>query len=122
MTRLFLFPDVIAGNKKWGLIPKSACSTNTPQVRWYLIFNDPYSGISDAPNTGIMKRLITTLIPLMSIAFMMMGADRKPEKEVVVIKKHCTGYTIVEAGLGVDCHGDTVKLVKTHGFYEIAQR
>jgi hypothetical protein len=57
----------------------------------------------------------------MSIAFMMMGADIRPEKEVGVTEKHCKGYTIIEAGLGVDCHGDTVKLVKTHGFYELAK-
>jgi hypothetical protein len=69
-----------------------------------------------------MKRIISTLIPILSVAFMMMGADIRPENEVVVVEKHCSGYTIIEAGLGVDCHGDTVTLIKTHGFYELANR
>jgi hypothetical protein len=37
-----------------------------------------------------------------------------------VRKQHCFGYTVVEAGKGVDCYGDTISLVKRHGFYEIA--
>lgn len=33
------------------------------------------------------------------------GADKKP----------CSGYTIIEFGKGLDCNGDTVKLVKVPG-------
>ena len=37
-------------------------------------------------------------------------------------KQRCLGYTIIEAGKGVDCYGDTIMLVKQHGFYEVASR
>jgi hypothetical protein len=38
----------------------------------------------------------------------------KPER------KTCTGYEVIEAGKGIDCHGDTIKLTKRSGFYEVA--
>jgi hypothetical protein len=71
-----------------------------------------------------MKRAFITLTLLISTALLMIGADfRTPKAEPVVeIKKHCAGYTIIEAGLGIDCNGDTVKLVKKYGYYELASR
>jgi hypothetical protein len=38
-----------------------------------------------------------------------------PEK-----RKTCTGYEIIEAGKGINCYGDTIKLTKRSGFYEVA--
>ena len=67
-----------------------------------------------------MKKAILTLGTLASIAFLMIGADFKAEKQVVEAKKHCSGYTIIEAGKGIDCYGDTVRLVKKYGYYELA--
>ena len=59
---------------------------------------------------------------LVGALLLMTGADFRKDvpQPVVEVKKHCTGYTIIEAGLGVDCHGDTVKLVKKYGYYELA--
>lgn len=68
-----------------------------------------------------MKRIIVTTSILCSAAFFLIGADYKSKKvETPKPEKHCSGYTIIEAGLGVDCHGDTVRLVKRSGFYELA--
>jgi hypothetical protein len=69
-----------------------------------------------------MKRAVFTILLLVSTALLMIGADfKKPRpKAVVEVKKHCVGYTILEAGLGIDCYGDTVKLVKKYGYYELA--
>ena len=56
---------------------------------------------------------------------MMTSADfnNSPQINVAQIKKqHCFGYTVIEAGKGIDCYGDTVNLVKRYGFYEIASR
>lgn len=69
-----------------------------------------------------MKKLLFTMLPLTAVAFVMMGADLKSEKVAAPTLKHCSGYTVIEAGLGLDCHGDTVKLIKTHGYYELASR
>ena len=69
-----------------------------------------------------MKRMLLTLPVLASIGLLMIGADFRPAKPEAVteVKKHCAGYTILEAALGIDCMGDTVKLVKKYGYYELA--
>ena len=36
------------------------------------------------------------------------------------LKKKCFGYTIIEAGKGVDCNGDTIRLEKNFGYFELA--
>ena len=61
-------------------------------------------------------------MPILSVAFLMMGADFKPKKDLIEVIPHCSGYTIVEAGVGVDCYGDTVKLVRRAGFYELERK
>lgn len=33
-------------------------------------------------------------------------------------KKYCKGYTVIEVDKGIDCYGDTIKLVKVNGFFE----
>jgi hypothetical protein len=69
-----------------------------------------------------MKKMLLSLPIFAGIVLLMIGADfRSPrEKAVVELKKHCAGYTVLEAGLGVDCNGDTVKLIKKYGYYELA--
>ena len=42
------------------------------------------------------------------------------ETPVKLERKTCTGYEVIEAGKGIDCHGDTIKLTKRSGFYEVA--
>lgn len=40
-------------------------------------------------------------------------------KEQAAARKGCSlGYTVIEASMGVDCHGDTIQLRKVGGFYE----
>lgn len=34
-------------------------------------------------------------------------------------KKTCVGYTIIEYNKGINCKGDTVTLVRKHGYAEI---
>ena len=35
------------------------------------------------------------------------------------VKKKCFGYTVIEAGKGIDCNGDTLLLKKKSGYYEV---
>ena len=52
-------------------------------------------------------------------AFMVIGADqREAEISAASLKRVCKGYTVIEASKGVDCNGDTIKLVKVSGFYQ----
>lgn len=68
-----------------------------------------------------MKSAFFTLASLLSGAFLMIGADfMSPafSADATPVKKNCVGYVVLEAGKGLDCNGDTLKLVKRHGYYE----
>jgi hypothetical protein len=71
-----------------------------------------------------MKKSLVMLASVVFIGLISAGSyalfgmpDSLPEKTK---KKSCTGYEIIEAGKGVNCHGDTIKLTKRSGFYEVA--
>ena len=67
-----------------------------------------------------MKRIWTALITTVMIGTLMMGRNYQPSPPVITqTKKICRGYTVIEANKGIDCNGDTVRLVKKHGFFEI---
>jgi hypothetical protein len=68
-----------------------------------------------------MKRLLF-LLTLGLFAFLVIGAEyREAEIPAKTFKRSCTGYTVIEAGKGIDCNGDTIKLVKVSGFYQRAR-
>ncbi|HEX8038216.1 MAG TPA: hypothetical protein VF490_03675 [Chryseosolibacter sp.] len=64
-------------------------------------------------------KTIFLLFGLVLMLVTLLGADIRRKKEatkpVVAEKAPCYGYTIIEFGKGVNCHGDTVKLVKVKG-------
>ena len=64
-----------------------------------------------------MIRHILLIIIVIS-AFLLTSADYKTAADVPAAKKFCRGYSVIEADKGIDCHGDTIKLVKVHGFFE----
>ncbi|HMG90983.1 MAG TPA: hypothetical protein VK589_13045 [Chryseolinea sp.] len=65
-----------------------------------------------------MKRIVFFLT-LGLFAFLVIGADdREAQVPAKILKRACTGYTVIEASKGVDCNGDTIKLVKVSGFYQ----
>lgn len=69
-----------------------------------------------------MKRFIVTLAVLLCFTMMMTGADVRflsKVKSLRETKKACVGYTIIEADKGIDCNGDTVRLQRVHGYYEL---
>jgi hypothetical protein len=71
-----------------------------------------------------MKRFVVTLAVLLCFTMMMTGADIRSLVKVTYEqnskpKKNCVGYSIIEVDKGIDCNGDTVKLKKNHGYYEV---
>lgn len=63
-------------------------------------------------------RKIFLLFSIVLGLVIVLGADIRRKKEAappVVEKIACKGYTIIEFGKGIDCNGDTVKLVKVKG-------
>ena len=69
-----------------------------------------------------MKKVLLTLAVLV-ILVVLIGADirRKETAPTAMPKKSCYGYTIIEFGKGIDCHGDTVKLVKVNGGQQLVK-
>ena len=65
-----------------------------------------------------MKKIFL-LFGIVLMLVVLLGADIRRKKEAslmsVDIKKPCYGYTIIEFGKGINCDGDTVKLVKVKG-------
>lgn len=74
-----------------------------------------------ALNLTEMKQ-VSVVLALVAAGMLVMGADGKvaqtEKAEKKVSRKSCVGYTIIEASKGIDCYGDTIKLVRTAGFYE----
>lgn len=63
-------------------------------------------------------KYIFLLFGLVLTLVVLLGADIRRKKEAFVEpveKKPCYGYTIIEFGKGIDCNGDTVKLVAVKG-------
>ncbi len=52
-------------------------------------------------------------------ALLLTGANSKMA-DAKTDKKYCKGYSVIEVDKGVDCYGDTIKLVKVNGFFERA--
>lgn len=68
-------------------------------------------------------KTIFLLFGVVLTLIVLLGADIRREKEaaVPVVKElPCHGYTIIEFGKGIDCDGDTVKLVKVDGGQALA--
>jgi hypothetical protein len=72
-----------------------------------------------------MRKVAITLTVLMLLV-VLIGADiRRTEATPTVkpvAKKPCYGYTIIEFGKGVDCNGDTIKLVRVDGIQRIERK
>ena len=80
-----------------------------------------FSGVLVALINCEMKRLLF-LLALGLFAFLVIGADhREAQIPTKILKRACKGYTVIEASKGVDCNGDTIKLVKVSGFYQRAR-
>jgi hypothetical protein len=66
-----------------------------------------------------MKKVVLTLsVPILVVV--LLGTDiRRKDSTPMASEQHkksnCYGYTIIEFGKGIDCNGDTVKLVKVNG-------
>lgn len=64
-----------------------------------------------------MKKIFI-LFGMILTVILLVGADLRQQKTTtaaVAPKKPCFGYTIIEFGKGINCHGDTVKLTKVKG-------
>lgn len=81
--------------------------------KWYSFFYCVFGFKSKG-----MKR-VSVFVALGVAGWFMMSAEQGTvSAERKAEKKACVGYTIIEASKGIDCNGDTIRLVRTAGFYE----
>jgi len=64
-----------------------------------------------------MIRIIVAMITTLG-TFLLIGAHY--ERIIAKAKQTCHGYSVIEVDKGIDCNGDTIKLVKVSGFFERA--
>lgn len=69
-----------------------------------------------------MKKVILIAIFSFGIALILVAANYPLPKSLrpAPVLKPCVGYTIIEFGKAVNCHGDTVRLLRQNGFAELA--
>jgi len=70
-----------------------------------------------------MKKIVTSA-GLIALLVVILGADiRRIDSQNTPreAKKRCVGYTIIEYGKGLDCNGDTLKLVRVNGVQVLAE-
>jgi hypothetical protein len=71
-----------------------------------------------------MKKILLLFSVVLTLV-VLLGADIRRDKQASALtkveKKPCYGYTIIEFGKGIDCDGDTVRLVKVNGGQELAR-
>jgi hypothetical protein len=65
-----------------------------------------------------MKKLSSLVAISVLLCVLMSGGNRSSQSTSQDEKKNCIGYTIIEAGKGINCSGDTVNLVRKQGFVE----
>lgn len=67
------------------------------------------------------NRMIRSVIMIIAIfvIFLLTGANYK-NAGAEGTKKHCMGYSVIAADKGVDCDGDTIRLIKVNGYFEKA--
>jgi hypothetical protein len=70
-----------------------------------------------------MKKIVMMIGIIVCFGIMVSGVNfSNPPAHAVQIKKNCFGYTIIEAGQGINCNGDTIQLEKNYGHYELVKR
>lgn len=68
-----------------------------------------------------MKKVLFSALILVCLVMIISAADFRRLPLLNTRPLHgCSGYTIIEFDKGVDCHGDTIKLVRTNGYAEKA--
>lgn len=69
-----------------------------------------------------MKKIFLALMGLLCVTMIMLETDLvafPKVSEFLRQKTECSGYTIIDAGKAVTCTGDTVRLTKKFGYYEV---
>lgn len=66
-----------------------------------------------------MKKVSLSIVVLVGLVMIIVAADfRSLPLLESQRQQRCVGYTIIEFDKGIDCHGDTIRLVRKNGYAE----
>jgi hypothetical protein len=68
-----------------------------------------------------MKKVVFSAVLLLCLMVIVAAADFRSIPYMLESrpsKSKCVGYTIIEFDKGIDCHGDTISLVRRNGYAE----
>ena len=72
-----------------------------------------------------MKKMFVLTLALMCVILIMGTASFRTVphwlNNSTTTPGKCVGYTIIAFDKGIDCHGDTIRLVRTNGYAERAR-
>jgi hypothetical protein len=70
-----------------------------------------------------MKKVIAGFVMFFFVCVFVAGANYWRQEEIASApKKSCTGYTVIAVDKGIDCNGDTIQLVKEHGYFKFVSK
>jgi hypothetical protein len=70
-----------------------------------------------------MKKVIAGFVMFFSVCVLLAGINFwKEDKTALAPKKSCTGYIVIAVDKGIDCNGDTIQLVKEHGYFKFVSK
>jgi hypothetical protein len=70
-----------------------------------------------------MKKVIAGFFMFFFVCAIFTGADINNDNKIAVApKKICSGYTVIAVDKGLDCNGDTIQLVKEHGYFKFVSK
>ena len=63
----------------------------------------------------MVRSIIIVIVAVTTL--LLTGASYK-NADAKTSKKHCRGYSVIAVDKGIDCNGDTLRLVKINGYFE----
>jgi hypothetical protein len=70
-----------------------------------------------------MKKVIAGFVMFFFACILLVTIDMRKENEIALTpKKPCTGYIVIAVDKGIDCNGDTIQLVKEHGYFKFVAK
>lgn len=65
-----------------------------------------------------MKKVFLSAGIMLGLVLIIVAADFRRLPALTPERNPCRGYTIIEYDKGIDCNGDTIRLVRRNGFAE----
>jgi hypothetical protein len=79
-----------------------------------IVFSCTDTSINELKSNNMIRSILILLTVLSTLLLTGAGYEHVTKND----KKACRGYSVIEVNKGVDCYGDTIRLVKVNGYFE----